>query len=629
MSGFLKTLKAKRITFGPVLSILILLLCSFVIYLGMAAVSPFSTITYIKLSIAQPLLFLLNYLPIFLFMAILFSVYSNAIFTSTFSATFFLSLGLINRVKIQMRQDPLLPTDVTLLSEITSLLDKFNSSFVFKIAAVIVIALFVLLLSIIFFKHTKIHPIIRVCVIFFSIIIGYFANTNLYSSDKIYDSFQVEGNYYFKVNHYLCKGFLFSFVYDFNTRHVQKPIQYSSENFINLDRQEEEPIELINQKKPHIIMVMGEAFSDISINKNIHFENYADPLENYKQITGRDDVISGHVVVPSFGGGTSDTEFDVLTACPTAYIDNTLPSYNFVRRDFDGLPRRLKEIGYETLAIHPGNSWFYNRINVYDYFGFNEFLYLEKDFDLKTQSIAGYITEEATMDKMISSFEEHIQTKDSPLFQFCVTIQNHGPYTDKYWAKKNFESDIPLSEEETNILSNYFYGLSDADKQIGRLFSYFEQSDEPVVFVYFGDHLPGFPGGLELFKKLEYGIDIDGTIEERINLYKTPFFIWENEAAKEIVDIQKNMQNCSLSNEEITMNASFLGATLTELLGYENISPFFTFVNELRKEYPVVTNQGYMDANGNYTQEISNRAQECVDTLKGWVYYKLFEQVID
>lgn len=157
--------------------------------------------------------------------------------------------------------------------------------------------------------------------------------------------------------------------------------------------------------KPNIIMVMSEAFSDISNSDFLSFDGFDNPLEFYNDFIMRDDVVSGHIVVPNFGGGTSDTEFDVLTGCSTRNIESTQVSYNFVRTPIESMPRMLEKIGYDTLAIHPGYGWFYNRTNVYNNMGFDDFVYLEEDFDLKTQSKGGYISDEVTAQSIIENFE--------------------------------------------------------------------------------------------------------------------------------------------------------------------------------------------------------------------------------
>ena len=227
--------------------------------------------------------------------------------------------------------------------------------------------------------------------------------------------------------------------------------------------------------------------------------------------------------MPNFGGGTSNTEYDVLTGCATRYLGSSLPSYSFIHSDFDGMPRQLQKLGYETLSIHPGYAWFYNRQNVYPDLGFAASYFLEDSFDLATQGYGGYVNETATMDKIIETLDTHIKETDTPLFSFTVTIQNHGPYEKKYGTlEQNFSSDIELNETQTDLLTQYFQGIGDADEQIGRLKEYAEGSDEPIVLVYFGDHLPGFSNGMEFFDLLDYPIDANGSPEEQLAVYETP-----------------------------------------------------------------------------------------------------------
>ena len=373
-------------------------------------------------------------------------------------------------------------------------------------------------------------------------------------------------------------------------------------------------------------MIMGEAFCDMSENPHLNFAGYRDPLKNWKEICSSDNAYSGHIVVPNFGGGTSNSEYDVLTGCATRYLDNPLPSYNFIHGDFDGMPRQLQKLGYETQSIHPGYAWFYNRQNVYPDLGFETCYFLEDSFDLETQGYGGYINEVVTMDKIIDTLDTHIKEKDSPLFSFTVTIQNHGPYEKHYGTlPANFSTDIPLDENQTDLLTQYFTGVIDADKQIGRLKAYAENSDEPIVLVYFGDHLPGFSNGMEFFDLLDYPIDANGTPAEQLAVYETPYFIWQNDKAESLYgNIRTKAAEMELPENGL-ISSQFLGTTVLEMFaeGYE--SPLHQLNNQLRKELPVCAKNIYVDAAGNYTEYLSAEQQETVKTLKNWQYYKLFD----
>ncbi|MBR5468320.1 MAG: LTA synthase family protein, partial [Firmicutes bacterium] len=332
---------------------------------------------------------------------------------------------------------------------------------------------------------------------------------------------------------------------------------------------------------------------------------------------------SGYITVPSFGGGTSDTEFEVLTGLFKREMGTSMVAYSLIRKDVDALPQRLKDIGYDTLAIHPGFSWFYNRINVYDYMGFDKFIHLES-FQGSEKYKGGYIADKYATDCIIEEFEKHEETSDAPFFQFCVTIQNHGPYEDKYEeVEKMFDTDVELTEHQQELLNSYFMGVRDADIEIKRLTDYFESINEPVVIVYFGDHLPGFSNGMEFFDLLDYEIDADGTDDEAVNVYKTPYFIWQNSAAAESTDFVSNKDILTVPDN--TMNAAYLGAYAFELMGMDNISPTFNYVNELRKEIPVIANGRYKLADGTYIYELNEEQQEKMNVLKKTVYNKIIE----
>ena len=616
----------KRFKIPNWISLMLLLFGSFAVNYAVFHVGPvpFSELFAARLA-AYPSLLYLNWIPILLVMLLLWLCTNNSPLSITVGGGIFLILGIANQFKVTLRQDPLLPTDISLAREAISVLRSFPPETKSQIKLLLVCIVLVILITALLFRGRKINTAKRLCAIAFTLACALFMNAFYYSSAPFYNRFPVEGNIYFPVNHYNSKGFIYSFLHNFNTMKIKKPLGYLASEY---DKLEDAPVAVpFDTEKPHIIMIMGEAFSDLSNNENLDFSNYVDPMENFKKLCDRDEAISGHIIVPNFGGGTSNTEYDVLTACPTRYLDNALPSYNFVRKAFDAMPRRLKEIGYDTQAIHPGYYWFYNRHNVYQSFGFDDFIHLEA-YDTASQSRGGYISEKDTMDTIINTLDKHIAQSDKPLFEFIVTIQNHGPYEQKYGdTRKSFDTDIPLTDLEGELLDNYFNGLKDVDRELGRLVSYMEESDEPIVLVYFGDHLPGFSNGMDFFSLLNYDINIDGSVKERIGAYETPFVIWQNESAKAITPIGENIEKAKLQ-EETVISSNYLGALLMELLGYNGLSPLYDFANQLRKELPVIAGHSYLNQTGEYVEEITQEQQTEVDMLKGWQYYKLFDQKV-
>ena len=621
-------IKLKKIKPDIKTSLIVIIIVSLVTTGLMFYLSPGSLKVFMEFVIDSPSLFILNYLPILLLMLMLYFISGNCIFASGIPFMIFTAEAFTNKTKSTLRQDPLVPSDLSVITEVKSILQNYDKIYMILAIAAVLITLAIIALAFLFFKKSdKLTVKKRIlgaggCIACFVIMFS-----TAYSNTELYNSYAVDGNIYFKVNQYISKGFLYSFIYDINNLKVEKPSSYNPEAFNAID-DTAESTELNDISKPNIVMIMSEAFSDISNSESINFDEYGDPLEFYNQFINRDDVISGHIVVPNFGGGTSDTEFDVLTGCSTKYIDSSQVSYNFIRKPIEAMPRLLKNIGYDTLAIHPGYGWFYNRTNVYKNMGFDDFIYLEEDFEPSTQNKGGYISDEATTQSIIDNFENHVKNNDDPIFEFCVTIQNHGPYEEKYEnLKTNFSTYIQLTDDEKAIYSGYFQGIYDADAQIETLVNYFESIDEPVVLIFFGDHLPGFSNGMSYFSQFRPDIDLNGNQWQQMKAYETPFFIWANDVALKTTNFSENAKNIKMPVNDI-ISSFYLGTTVMELLDMGNISPLFGFVNELRGSLPVASSNVYMYPDGTLSDTIDESKAADIQKYKEWIYYKLFDDEI-
>lgn len=616
----LKNLMNKKLT----LSIPVVLAVIFVFAFGVTMFDILLTLKSVRgafsFLINKPLLVLINMLPVLAASLIIFFISGNGVFSSVLVCVIFAILGVVNIVKITMRQDPLIPSDLTLVVEVYEIVKGFSLSDILLYVCIIAGGILLVAASFIFFKTKKINIYVRIISLVAVCIASFILNTAVYDNENLYNSFAVDGNQYFEVNQYESKGFIYCFFHKLNTMKISSPEGYAK---ALIEEAEKDFVPSEEEKFPHIIMIMGEAYSDLSENENIDFSNYTDPMENFKAISSSENAQSGHIIVPGYGGGTSDTEFEVLTGYFKRALGSPITSYNLIRKDIDALPWRLKDMGYDTLAIHPGFSWFYNRVNVYNYMGFDNFIHLES-FQGEEKYKGGYIADKYATDCIIEEFENHISQSDSPFFEFCVTIENHGPYDEKYnTVEKMFDSKVPLTEKEETLLNSYFMGIRDADIELKRLTDYFESSDEPVVLVYFGDHLPGFSNGMEFFDILDYNIDSNGTTEQILNVYKTPYLIWQNSAAAQITDFNENKD--TLSTPYNTMSAAYLGAYALELIGMDNVSPVFNYINDIRKELPVITEGHYLLEDGTYSDSITENEKTYTDILSYIIYYKMIE----
>ena len=191
-------------------------------------------------------------------------------------------------------------------------------------------------------------------------------------------------------------------------------------------------------------------------------------------------------------------------------------------------------------------------------------------------------------DGALSSAESGVvgDLSPAPLFCFTVSIQNHGPYDAGYMygeTPKNYFAapGIELSIKSDYAIINYIQGLKDADTSLGRLIEYFGGVGRPVVFVFFGDHLPGLGRNFSAYRELGYPVGNDGGLKEKINTYKANYLIWANEPA-----LRAWPEYARMKSDSPGMSVSYLGAYLLDCLGLER-GAYDKLVESARAKQPV------------------------------------------
>ncbi|WP_024834630.1 LTA synthase family protein [Ruminiclostridium josui] len=570
----------------------------------------------------HPSLFILNGFPVFAGILFFYLIFNNVFFSVSLVSTVFHAASLINRFKIIFRDDPFVPQDVFLGAEAANIMSDTKMKLDFSL--IIAVLLFTLAMVVfgIFIKFKKLKMPLKIlgCVATIGAVL--LANTFVYSSREIYDRMPSKSKAYV-AGVFNDVGFNYCFLYNLSAYKMEVPENYSKSAAEKLVKK------YTNSKstpkvKANVIFVMNEAFSDISLDKSFKFGLDDDPLKNFKLIVKEKNSVSGHLVVPNFGGGTANTEFDVMTGMQTLNLSNVpTSSFRLIHRNIKSIARVLGSDSYKNYFMHPGDSWFYNRANVYRFLGVENQTFIEqfkKPEDLK----GSLISDKAAGEKIISLYENNTDSGKNPVFNYNVTIQNHMPYTSSKYSGlkvKEVSTDKQLSSQAKTLLSNYFEGVRDADRLLKTLTDYFRERQEPVILVFFGDHKPSLGDNYLAYR--EAGIDINesGTIEEAMKSREVPYLIWANDSAGNIIDFPSAVLNLGLPADN-TISANYLGAIVLELLGYDGYDPYFDFLNELRKELPVITRYNFKTMNG-YTDKLSEKQQSLVQDLRIWQYYRM------
>ena len=578
---------------------------------------------------AQPLLIVLNALPVGLVLLALTCLFRNVFFSAALVNLLVCGLSIANRVKIEVRDEPVFPRDLGLLKEVGSAVGSYEIRFpTFAIALVVLFSLALLAAG--FFVGSRPFPAARLRGWIGSLLgaaasLGVLAALvfTVYASNDLYNSFRVSNAYYVPAV-FNELGFPYCFTHHFTTYPVDRP-----EGFNKAEAAAWETGDQPGLGQPvNVVMVMNEAFSDLTDDQAFAYGAADDPLPNLHALRRDPHALTGHVVVPGFAGGTANTEFDVLTGIQTnALSDNTTSSFRVVNRDLDSLFRVFNADGYRTSFFHPGDDWFYNRENVYRWLGAQETRFADEMEDLRYKG--RWVTDDYMADVIEAEFEETV-AQGQNLFHYTTTIQNHMSYTaDKYGADYDYPPvplHVSVSPEAETLLEVYIEGARDADAMLGRLVEYFQRRSEPVVLVFWGDHLPAL--GANQLAYAELGTEVAAPEEERANplaSYETPYVIWANGAAAETLDWENAVKALDLPENGV-LSASFLGAAVLELTGRKEESPWFSFLNDLRRDLPVVQKKLVMLPDGAFVKlrELEDdEALAQIDQWRCWSYYKL------
>ena len=229
-------IKLKKIKPDIKTSLIVIIIVSLVTTGLMFYLSPGSLKVFMGFVIDSPSLFILNYLPILLLMLMLYFISGNCIFASGIPFMIFTAAAFANRTKSTLRQDPLVPSDLSVITEVKSILQNYDKIYMILAIAAVLITLAIIALAFLFFKKSdKLTVKKRIlgaggCIACFVIMFS-----TAYSNTELYNSYAVDGNIYFKVNQYISKGFLYSFIYDINNLKVEKPSSYNPEAFNAID----------------------------------------------------------------------------------------------------------------------------------------------------------------------------------------------------------------------------------------------------------------------------------------------------------------------------------------------------------------------------------------------------------
>ncbi len=387
---------------------------------------------------------------------------------------------------------------------------------------------------------------------------------------------------------YLHNGFLLAFAFNLPMANVTAPEGYGAQAIDSIPAGNTPVAGAGTTSHPDVIMLMSESLWDPTRLSNVRLS--PDPMPTIRKNA------SGNVFSPEFGGMTANVEFEALTGFSNAFLPyGSIPYQQYVRRPLPSLATFFRSKGYVAKSFHPFQSWFWNRANVYEAFGFESFLSEE---NMPVMDKRGIFASDEALTKEIMRAADNTR---EPFFFFGVTLQGHGPYEPQRYSKNTIAIDGPtLSASSTQSLATYAQGVREADQSLKMLMDWAKKRRRETIVVIFGDHLP--PLG-NVYPESGYMPDQVATRSAPVDVMKreheTPLVVWSSKRG-----VQKDLGSIS---------PAFLPYHVVKLAGYEH--PFYTgMLGAVHDRYDAIDRYQLVDGSGGATPDWS-KAGKKVDPL--------------
>lgn len=484
-------------------------LSMFIVFLVELA-SRWSIISAFSFITKTPLAFLYNSFIVFASLTLVY-LFRRRAFARVIICSFWVVLGIINGIVLSNRVTPFGFADLTVVSDLMTMLDTYISPLMMVIIVIAAI-LFIFLCALIYvhgpvYKGTQ-HRIVSLASILTIVFIAIPATTTVAQEKNIVASYFTN-----IAQGYIDYGFVYSFSSGFVNWGMKEPENYDEaviDALMQAVESEKAVTTVTTENGPNIITVLLESFVDPA---EFNFMTYSkDPTPFFHYL--EDNYTSGYLTMPVVGAGTANAEFEILTGMRLHYFGTGEYPYKTVLKEVDNcesIASYLKSIGYGTHAVHNNGGNFYSRVNAFSMMGFDSFTSKE------LMNITEFTPNDGWAEDSILA-EETMKTLTStpgPDLTYVITVGQHGVYPEEKVIETPYCEVYGLpTEEETNAWTYYMHQANKTDQFMQELVTYLEQLDEDTIVVFWGDHLPTM--GLEDSEM------VSGDI------YKTKYVTWNN-----------------------------------------------------------------------------------------------------
>ncbi|WP_196804021.1 LTA synthase family protein [Marmoricola sp. URHB0036] len=439
--------------------------------------------------------------------------------------------GAVNATKLELRNDPLYPSDYTFLSQPSFLFSMVSPSKL--VLGAIGLAALVALGWAAGWLVGKVLPniakgagrreliVIRasraVIVVICLVLLWMAGNFNEPGNPwrAAFDSTGLRWRDWDQRVNYQRNGFVAGLLFNMHVQAMSEPQGYSKAAVMKIADKYAAEAAAMNKgrtgslENTNVVTVLSESFSNPEWLKSLKLNS--DPIPRTTALMGN--TLSGKMLAPGYGSGTANVEFEVLTGMSLSQLKPQISvAYEQVVSKDKTFPSAVDWFlahGHTPVAIHPFSPRMYARTAVYKAFGFDRFI--SKD-QLQDKSHGGgrFIDDKSAFDEVL----HQIQTHQKPVLTHLVTMQNHMPFGGQYDDPMNPQG---LPPQFAKLAGQYNRGIARTDVELANFLAALKKQKEPTTVVFWGDHLPPQIYPQSLFKK-----------EGERAMHETPFLIWSS-----------------------------------------------------------------------------------------------------
>lgn len=294
-----------------------------------------------------------------------------------------------------------------------------------------------------------------------------------------------------------------------------------------------------------VITILSEAFSDPETFSGVKWKE--DPMPNFRKLQRES---GGYLQTSIFGGGTTNTEFSILTGFSYAFFNPQVNAFDYLSQHKE-LSQSIAQYKSDSIAVHTHFKTGYHRSEVLPNLGFSKFIGREDILKSGNPNKEVYYKEGLLSDDTFFKqllLEVNSNTSQN-LLVHGMSMQNHYPFTETAKGKLN-DKEVLIAgnklDSEQKQLALYARGINETDQALGTFIKSLEAMDRNVTVVMYGDHYPALNNSVYA----KYPVKNDKN--KNINDHSTPYFVWKNHnrKSKYVRDVMKPEGLSALEVEE-------------------------------------------------------------------------------